>query len=246
MISRFMFSLFVILLTLSFSNCEKDSIPNVCGNREVIEQFEDKYLRFIITEARPKEAVASFFHLDSTSNITTEYQSCILHDYKLEHKKIVKASGKVFGRTEKDVLNYIQVENYSIVDYCTPSFEITSGEFTLENRWDILSLETPDTVLYVPCETYPSGAFLAINDGTISGSTGANGFGGPVDSISPTEFQLDNYNLGLLVGTKAENMFQNFLIECLAPKTNLNYTIENNTLLIQNPANNYSIKLFAL
>ena len=241
-----MFSLFPIPLILAFSNCERDDTTTLCGNRDVLEKFEDKYLRFVITDARPKEAVGRFFHLDSTSNITTEYQSCVLHDYKLEHKKIVKASGKIMRQTGKDVLNYIQVENYSIVDYCTPSFAIKSGEFTLENRWDILSLQTPDTVLYVPCEAYPSGAFLVIDQGSASGSTGINGFGGLINIISATEFQLDNYAIGLFAGTKAENKFQNFLIECLAPKTNLHYTIGNNTLLIQNPVNNYSIKLIAL
>ena len=166
-----------ILLILSGSSCEEDKLPGVkvppaCGGREVLETFEDKYLRFVITEARQTEAVASWFHLDSTSNAITEYRSCVLHKYELESSKIVKVSGKIFMQTGNSVLNFIQVENYRIVDYCTPSFKIKSGEFTIENRWEILSLQTSDTVLYVPCEAYPPGAFLIIDNGMLFGSTG--------------------------------------------------------------------------
>jgi len=237
----------LILFLLLFSRCGEDKISQDCGGREVLESFNDKYLRFIITEARPTEAVASFIHLDSASNITTEYQSCVLHDYdKLENMKVIKANGRIFKQTDGDRLKLIQVDNYDFIDYCSPAFEIKVGEFTLENRWDVVSLQTPDTLLYVPCEAYPDGAFITIGNGTLSGFSGVNGFAGKLTVTSSTELQLDNVSLGLIAGTNAQNEFEGFLFECLKSNTTLYYRLEKNTLLIENRINNYSIKLFSL
>lgn len=238
-------SLVLSLLTVSCQTT--DELSQDCHGRPLSGQFENIYLRFAITDAHPNAAEVSFFKLDTLSNVTSEYRSCMMYEYDvLENTKIIKASGRTFTPGEPTGLEFIIVDSFEEVDYCLPSYVVNNGQYSLDNRWKIYSLETPDTVLYVPCEAYPDGAFINIDQSSISGFTGANGFAGKIIIESGNTFQLHNIALGLVVGTKAENRFEENLIGCFSSDTVLEYTLENNVLTIRNPLNDFMLKLFTL
>ena len=134
----------------------------------------------------------------------------------------------------------------AIVNYCTPAFQVKNGQFPLSNEWQVYSLSTPDTVLYVPCESYPLGAYLIIEENSLVGNTSVNGFWYEMIIKSSDEIQLKDGVLGLMVGTRAEHRFEDYFLKLLAPNTTLSYGIQNNVLTVQNPLNSYSIKLYVL
>lgn len=232
---------------LPFSSCEEDEHCKNCDDEQTSAHFDNMYLRFLITDAELNQAAAIFLNLDTTSNIATEYKSCVMHEYGvLENTKIIKADGRLFTSCDNKGVNFLKIDSYNVVDYCLPSYEVINGEFSLQNTWQIYSITTPDTVLYVPCEAYPDGAGLEIDENTISGYTCINGFAGTIAIISPNEFVLDNIVVGLFAGTDAQHLFQSNLLRALPPHTTLAYVKENNVLMIKNPLNNYSLKLFSL
>ena len=236
----------LLCVLLSLSSCEKDEPCRNCSDEQVISEFAAWSLRTIVTSQGPQSNSITFLRHDSVRNVTTEFTGCLTEGIAtLEHKKVIRASGKILRGCEPTENNHLILENYRVVDYCDPQFVEKEGEFTLQRKWMVYSISSPDTVIRVPCESYPTGANVEFTKNSLSGSTGVNGFHGEIVSASANEIRLSNPVIGLFVGTDAENTFQESFLNVVSPLTPLTYTIDHNILIIHNPNNNYTIKLFA-
>ena len=238
----------ILALVFLVAACDDPPVCQDCAPKQQTSQFEGAFLRFLIT--KPEEHGGSFLQLDSIANTITEYKSCDSHDYSmLNDTKIIRANGAIYKSCDGSGANYVKIENYSVLDYCTPPFQMKNGAFTLQNRWEVLYITAPDTVLYVPCEAYPTGANVTVKDDWVFfGYTSANDFGGRVIIKSPNQIQFEDIVIGLFVATEAEIRFQERLLALLSANTNtdLYYVIEKNTLTIENPLNNYAVVLITL
>ena len=234
-----------LFLVLGFSNCNDDTSCTACGKDQVLYRFQDSYFRFNPGQGM-EHPDARFVQLDSLSNVLTEYASCLPDDrHQIEVTKVIKASGTVYEPCEPDNLHDIQFDHYEVVRYCRPTFEVKAEQASLENKWFIHSIYTSDTVLYVPCEAYPEGAFVQFVENRIDGSTGINGFTAEVTHQSSNELTLSLMPITLLVGTIAENYFEERLFDVLLVDTILHYTIDKNVLVITNSVTGASVKLFS-
>ena len=227
--------------------CDKlpeEPVCEVC-NDEAGERFSNRYFRVVPGwDAQPVLA-----EYDSASGESTAFRFCpgALQEEAgatLQFTQLVKASGSYKRSCEDETEQLIDLTAYEIIYTCPPPIPQLSGEFSIFRFWQVQWLQTPDTLLYPPCEGPSFLEFFNDDEPYFHGSTGQNGITGLFSLHDGQVLQIADYVQTLVVGTDQQVAFELLFMTIFERNASFSYAIEDNFLTLTNSENQSSVRLF--
>ena len=228
----------IIAGSLIWTSCDDREPCSRCG--QITSAFIDKRFRVFIGELDTfliyydsLEKASIFFPLCSSDLLSS-----------LETENVVEVSGSFRNQCSASDIDGIEVNEIQWLSSCLPPIAQLNGPYDLDNRWFIHYVQTPDTLLYPPCEgdgfivfdtsertihSHPSinsciGTYAIVNDSTL---------------LMPTDFGC---TLG--VGNNYQSYFENVFNDVLKTNSSITYSINKNILVLKYKADNSMIRLF--